>query len=330
MASTVFVKNPNGTVYAYENVSYWDKATKTTKHKRKCIGHVDAETGEVVPNHKKGRAVGSETKTQTCIVKGIGISLLLDHIANETGLHKAMRFAFEDDWEQIAACAYFLVSEGAALSRMERWAYAHATPYNNILTSQRISELLVRITGERQMRFFSSWIEQNRSNEYYAMDVTSVSSYSEMIEFVRYGYNRDKERLPQVNILMVSGETSRTPLFYRVLPGSIKDVSTLCDTLGMLEIVDVKSLHLVMDKGFYSESNIDGLYSKRVKFIIGVPFTVGYAHELVGMARAQGIRSHRNYRRILDDEIYVWSELRYWDGHRCYTHVYHDSLKAEL
>ena len=54
MASTVFVNSPNGTVYAYENVSYWDKTEKKTKHKRKCIGHVDAVSGEIVSNHKNG------------------------------------------------------------------------------------------------------------------------------------------------------------------------------------------------------------------------------------------------------------------------------------
>ena len=67
-----------------------------------------------------------------------------------------------------------------------------------------------------------------------------------------------------------------------------------------------------------------------IKFIIGVPFTVGYANEMVNKARAEGIRSHMNYRRIFDDEIYVKSTMTKWNGHRCYIHVYYDSLKAEL
>jgi len=161
------------------------------------------------------------------------------------------------------------------------------------------------------------------------MDVTSVSSYSEMIEFVRYGYNRDKEKLPQVNMLIVSGESSHIPLFYRVLPGSIKDVNTLHDTLNILEMVDVKKLHLVMDKGFYSESNIDGMYSKRIKFLIGVPFTAGYAKELVNNAKAEGIRTHEHYRMVFDDEVYVKSIHGRWKGHRCYAHIYFDSMRAE-
>ena len=331
MASTVFVHSPNGTIYAYENISYWDKTEKKTKHKRKCIGHVDATSGEVVPNHKKGNKEEALPRAkQNCSVKGVGVSLLLDRIADESGLSKIMRSVFNDDWQQIMTCAYYLLSEGAALSRVEQWSSANSTPYQNILTSQRVSDLLVQITGERQLMFFSRWINQNHSDEYYAMDITSISSYSELVDFVRYGYNRDKEKLPQVNLLMVSGEMSHMPLYFRVIQGSIKDVKTLCETLGTLDMIDAKVLHAVMDKGFYSEDNIDAMYDKHIKFIVGVPFTVGYANEHVNMARKENIQSHTNYRRVFDDEVYVNSGLGNWKGHRCYTHVYYDSLKAEL
>ena len=331
MASTVFVNSPNGTVYVYENVSYWDKTEKKTKHKRKCIGHVDAISGEIVPNHKKGNKEEALARTkQNCSVKGVGVSLLLDRIADETGLSKIMRAVFADDWQQIMTCAYYLLSEGVALSRVEQWSSANRAPYQNVLTSQRVSDLLIRITGEHQLMFFSRWIERNRSDEYYAMDITSISSYSELVDFVRYGYNRDKEKLPQVNLLMVSGETSHMPLYFRVLPGSIKDVSTLCETLSTLNMIDAKVLHVVMDKGFYSEENIDAMYDKHIKFIVGVPFTVGYANERVSKARTDGIQLHTNYRRVFDDEVYANSGLNKWKGHRCYTNVYYDSLKAEL
>jgi transposase len=330
MASVIFVKAANDTVYAYENVSYWDKQTKTTKHKRKCIGHVDEASGDVVSNHKKGAKKTSTDARQFCSVMGIGVSLLLDRIADETGLRRTLRSVFADDWQQIMTCAYYLVSEGNALSRVEHWSAANSTPCGGILTSQRVSELLTRITSGRQVDFFSKWVDHNRSSEYYAMDITSISSYSGLIDFVRYGYNRDKEKLPQVNLLMVSGETSHMPLYFRVLPGSIKDVSTLCETLETLDVIDAKRLHLVMDKGFYSKVNIDEMYGKHIRFLVGVPFTVGYANEHVKMARAEGIRSHENYKRVFDDEVYVKSELTKWKGHRFYTHVYFDSLKAEL
>ena len=68
--------------------------------------------------------------------------------------------------------------------------------FTESLASQRISELLTRITPTTQQEFFGKWAASNKQDEYYAMDITSVSSYSDFIEFVRWGYNRDGDDLP--------------------------------------------------------------------------------------------------------------------------------------
>ena len=39
----------SGITYAYESISYWDKETKMPRCKRKLIGRVDPETGEIRP-----------------------------------------------------------------------------------------------------------------------------------------------------------------------------------------------------------------------------------------------------------------------------------------
>jgi len=44
-----------GITYAYENESYWDKEKKQPRSRRKLIGRVDAETGEIVPTDGRGR-----------------------------------------------------------------------------------------------------------------------------------------------------------------------------------------------------------------------------------------------------------------------------------
>ena len=157
----------------------------------------------------------------------------------DTGLGYILKKFFPNDWDAILTCAYYLVSEGHALSRAEKWSQQAITPYGTMLAGQRISELLVRITPELVQGFFSAWLEHNSGDRYYCMDITSISSYSEMDEFVSYGYNRDREKLPQINLLMVSGHTSRLPLYFRTMPGSIKDVST---TKWSLTAITVMSL----------------------------------------------------------------------------------------
>ncbi|MDO5138867.1 MAG: hypothetical protein Q4D71_10495 [Oscillospiraceae bacterium] len=43
------------TTYVYESVSYWDPEKKQARSKRKCIGKIDPETGEMIPTGKRGR-----------------------------------------------------------------------------------------------------------------------------------------------------------------------------------------------------------------------------------------------------------------------------------
>ena len=49
-----------------------------------------------------------------------------------------------------------------------------------------------------------------------------------------YGYNRDREKLPQINLLMIVSQTSKLPLWYEQLPGAISDPTTIKDTVKLL------------------------------------------------------------------------------------------------
>lgn len=49
-------KNQSGITYAYESISVWDPEKKQSRPKRKYLGRVDPETGEIIPtNGKRGR-----------------------------------------------------------------------------------------------------------------------------------------------------------------------------------------------------------------------------------------------------------------------------------
>lgn len=45
----------NNTTYVYDSVSYWDKEKQQPRSKRKLIGKIDPETGEIVPTAGRGR-----------------------------------------------------------------------------------------------------------------------------------------------------------------------------------------------------------------------------------------------------------------------------------
>ena len=43
------------TTYVYESTSYWDEEKKQSRSRRRVIGKLDPETGEIIPTGKRGR-----------------------------------------------------------------------------------------------------------------------------------------------------------------------------------------------------------------------------------------------------------------------------------
>ncbi len=60
--SIVKYKNQSGQVYAYEQTSFWDPEKKQSRSKRKLLGRVDPDTGEIIPTEKRrGRPKKSDS-----------------------------------------------------------------------------------------------------------------------------------------------------------------------------------------------------------------------------------------------------------------------------
>ena len=54
MASIIYqIDKKTGAKYAFESTSYWDKDKKQPRSKRKYLGKVDPETGEIIPTRGK-------------------------------------------------------------------------------------------------------------------------------------------------------------------------------------------------------------------------------------------------------------------------------------
>lgn len=73
MSTIVYQTNPaNGVKYAYESISYWDKDKKAPRSKRKYLGRVDPETGEIIKGTRtrKGKAApGTESSEEDILLR---------------------------------------------------------------------------------------------------------------------------------------------------------------------------------------------------------------------------------------------------------------------
>lgn len=52
-----------GVTYVYESESYWDKEKQQPRNRRKLIGKIDPETGEIVPTGRPGRRPAVKDRT---------------------------------------------------------------------------------------------------------------------------------------------------------------------------------------------------------------------------------------------------------------------------
>lgn len=86
MASIIKKLNKQtGVTYVYESESYWDKKKKQPRSKRKLIGKIDEQTGEIVPTGgRKGRKKRELTEIpETACADGSALKTLCMEQAEE-------------------------------------------------------------------------------------------------------------------------------------------------------------------------------------------------------------------------------------------------------
>jgi len=348
--AVVFQKdNRSGITYAYESISHWDKEKKQSRAKRTLIGRVDDVTGEILPT--KGTNKTKNTELSGAAKRGplptieisrnfYGATYLFDAIGEKLGITGDLKTCFPNSYKQILSIAYFLILEdNNPLSRFSKWASLHLHPYGKDIPSQRTSELFSSITEEDRYNFFRLQSARRIEKEYWAYDTTSISSYSESLRQVRYGQNKENDLLAQINLALLFGEESNLPFYYRKLPGNITDIKTVKNMLSDMDFLDLKKIHLVMDRGFYSEENINSLYKEHHKFLIGTKISLRFVKDQIDAVR-DSIRDWTNYSERHD--VFTTCVPIRWDytqerpnkedtlksERRLYLHIYFNSEKA--
>ena len=321
MAIVTQTDKRTGITYAYETQYYWDKEKQQSRAKRVCVGKVDPVTNEIIPT--RGRSKKKETPSNRpvskrgsrsfCETKHLyyGATYLFDKLADELGLVADLKLCFPDSYKKLLSIAYYLILEdNNPLYRFEKWNHTHKHPYGADICSPRSSEFFSSITDEQINKFFRLQGKRRVEDEYWAYDSTSISSYSETLAQVQYGKNKEDDKLPQLNLLLVFGEESGLPFYYRKLAGNIPDSKTVKHLLEDLDILGFGKTKFVMDRGFYSEDNINGLYREHVKFLVGVKLSLKFIKKNLDVIY-DDIRMFTNYDESI--ETYGYTIQTEWD-----------------
>lgn len=244
-----------GNYYLYEIASIWDKDLKKAKKITKKYLGVITSRGLKEPGYRHNLPT-------TCKEYG-AISLLL---RQNKDILKGLKKYFPYWWKELFVLSVMRLMKRAPLKHMQlhyQDSFISEEIRNVRLHKNAIRDLLVEIGANREsiIKFLKLFIFEE---ENLLIDLTHIFSLSENIILAEKGYNNNFDWTPQVNVLFMFSFSKKLPLFYRVLPGSVRDVKTLKATIGESGLKDVI---IIGDKGFYSVENAELLKKEKLKYI---------------------------------------------------------------
>lgn len=212
------------------------------------------------------------------------------HMASATGLERVLRRVVGHPAAlQLILLAAYQLTQATPLYLARAWLEKLLGP--SVFARQGFGGeggLLEQLGGDTRLRmiFLRAWAVQRHHPRALIYDITSISTYSRLLDLAEYGYNRDEEPLPQVNLAVIHDRQDGLPLFYRVLPGSISDVSTLQLTSELMQQFGFADFHFVIDRGFFSQANLAGMIANGIGFTMAIPFTSNQAKSFLRQRRA--------------------------------------------
>jgi len=312
----------------YEYVYHIGKGYRNQKGQatsdRTAIGKKSGD-GMLIPNENYFAIYETrpEDRFEIDAILNFGDFFLLDAVAKETELARVLSNVFGSAGDEILLLAIYMVLTGQALYRCEGWCRETLTGRGKAVTSQRCSRLLTLADEPKRMEFFRAWVHARQQHEYLAYDVTSISSYARGNDVVEYGYNRDHEQLPQINLGMYYGEESMLPIFYCTYKGSIVDKSHMQYMMKYNERLGIEDVCFVMDRGFYTEENVKSI-AFQYRFIVGMSNHLVLSKELIA-SHGQTVMSSRYDIGLTGAKGIAIEDERY--GFRCKIHLFHSNEK---
>ena len=287
--------------YVYKVIKSW-RDDEGQHHQKKCIGKlkVDAEGVRcLIPNDSyykenkldpptnamvKGSGKPRRESTEEVYCEypdgsrvGFGLGIACFSTAASSGLYECLERVFGTDTATaMISLGTFYLSGPRGLTALEYFTATQMCFTNHVLTSQDASRVFGDITAKDRDDFFKLWIakaEKHRNgDEYVCYDVTSISSYSDSLAEISFGYNRDHEQLRQVNVGMFTTCKDGIPLGYTDYNGSINDFTNFPYVLDWANSVGLSGRFILVMDGIFSEKEtVDFSVYSGYDLIVGTP-----------------------------------------------------------
>lgn len=267
------IKTIKGHDYAYETHSYRDKETKKVRKTTKYLGVItDPETKAYERRYVKSETQKTEKSEKLSL--SFGDAHLISETVKNSSLNSIFRDIMPSDYETLMSLICFKLCENSAFVNAKTWLegnYASIIYSKTQIDSQRITDFLKKLGSESIARkFWGRYLPTVADkNTPVAIDSTGLPNEID-IPVTEWGHHGgDTER--EIRLILVIDQKSGKPLYYRYVPGNIVDVSTLATTMKEFSEYGVGATFALLDAGYYSEENIEQLYSEKISFLTRLP-----------------------------------------------------------
>lgn len=268
--------------YLYSLTPYWDPEKKQGRQKKVYLGPCDADG-----NLQEGRRNVQHTEAEFRPYRSVTVGPydLLYKLSERNRMRSRLEEVFgEEDALRILSLAILRITDPDSLRTVKDTVETTSLELEigpGTYDSQRLSELLERIGRNDSGRslFYESCLEED---DVAVFDTSVLSSSSKSMDCLEYGRKARKTGLPQVNLGLVHSLRTGLPVLMKMFPGSISDTTTVKNLVMTLKSMGSKKVVLIMDRGFYSESNIAFLASRDdCRFLIPVKGRTDLYKELI-------------------------------------------------
>ena len=308
-----------GRYYLYEVSSKWNKEKKRAqKITGKILGRITEDRG-LTPSGERTQPL---PQIKEVFVKSSGLGPFVESVTSD--VFPALKKHFGSEAESIFCASLMRLAHQSPLKNMELHFgndFLSEIFSNTSLSDKKMTTLLKDI-GRDRGKINAFFKEFSKPGEHILMDMTAIHSKSKEMSLNLPGYNSNGNFDPQANLLLLFSQTQHEPVYYRLLPGNIRDVKSVKLSLKEAGINDAV---FIADKGFYSENNIIELESTELQYVIPLKRN----HTLIDYKPLQkkGKRGLTHHFKFQERYIFC-SILKSKEGKTIYTFL-DDRLKLE-
>lgn len=201
-----------------------------------------------------------------CSCQGIGQHLLINAIAEKTGLARILEESFHGrDKEILSVLTYYLSRRDTDIDGMKCYCYDNYTGINYI--PNMTSLLSDDVMGHEEIRdFLSRWLRHRLSlsdNPTVEVDFDSsnINTSSSGIQSAERGKPKVDEGLPQVNFSYLVDRRTGVPMHFDVFYGSIVDMEHCKNYIEKVKAIKPDANFFVcLDRGYYTSQILAKLY----------------------------------------------------------------------